>query len=89
MWCLQLRPVVSNRFNRSAGDGHKEGAVEAVLMHCAHAGRALFTGEKETTMLVNITQLLGPLDWEETVVEDPRCTTGQFKYVAARDLKQL
>ena len=50
-----------------------------------YAGKALFTGDKEPSMLLSITQLLGPLDWDETPVEDG---TG-FKYTAARDLKQL
>jgi hypothetical protein len=51
------------------------------------AGKALFTGEKESSMLLNIIQLLGPLDWGETVVED-NSPAGKFTYTAAKDLKQ-
>lgn len=52
-----------------------------------YAGKPLFTGDKEPSMVLNITQLLGPLDWEETTVESEDGTP--FKHMAARDLKRL
>ena len=52
-----------------------------------YAGKPLFTGDKEPSMVLNITQLLGPLDWEETTVELEDGTL--FKHMAARDLKRL
>jgi hypothetical protein len=48
-------------------------------------GRALFTGDKEASMLVSITQLLGIPDWGQTVKgEGPK----RFVHTAAKDLKQ-